>query len=283
MFPPQRPHAKLCWVDGDYRLQLQSVCINAGDPNYEPEQNETDLGGERRVALGLIDMGAYELPNALPVADAGPDQTVYAWIDGIAEVTLYGSGSYDSDGDELTYLWRCSIDGNEVEANTVNLAIELLAGQYTFELVVNDGFEDSEPDYVTINVIGPVKASMCIAPQIIFRRCQQRNIMAVLHLPARCGQVDNNVPLVLYPGQIEATRQFVFQAITGPWIYAFFDKDDILDAISSSSTTRIYVVGQLTTGQYFYGVDTPRIINPGWRPRKWGNTRDWFHNWKWHH
>jgi len=43
--------------------------------------------------------------NNIPVAIAGPNQTAYAWIDGIADVNLDGSGSYDDDGDPLTYLW----------------------------------------------------------------------------------------------------------------------------------------------------------------------------------
>jgi hypothetical protein len=37
-----------------------SLCINAGDPNYVPEPNETDLDGNPRVIAGRIDMGAYE-------------------------------------------------------------------------------------------------------------------------------------------------------------------------------------------------------------------------------
>jgi len=45
---------------GDYHLQSLSPCINAGDPNYVAEPNETDLDGRPRVIGGRIDMGAYE-------------------------------------------------------------------------------------------------------------------------------------------------------------------------------------------------------------------------------
>ncbi|MBA7602614.1 hypothetical protein ES703_09710 [subsurface metagenome] len=48
------------WVDGDYHLLQSSPCINAGDPNYVAESNETDLDGEPRAIAGRIDMGAYE-------------------------------------------------------------------------------------------------------------------------------------------------------------------------------------------------------------------------------
>lgn len=48
------------WVDGDYHLLLSSPCIDAGDPNYIAEPNQTDLNGRPRVIGGRIDMGAYE-------------------------------------------------------------------------------------------------------------------------------------------------------------------------------------------------------------------------------
>jgi hypothetical protein len=52
-----------CFADpcsGDYHLPLVSPCIDAGDPNYVAEPNETDLDGNPRVINGRIDMGAYE-------------------------------------------------------------------------------------------------------------------------------------------------------------------------------------------------------------------------------
>ena len=47
---------------GDYHLLPGSPCINAGDPDYEPEPGETDLDGRPRVIGGRIDMGAFEYP-----------------------------------------------------------------------------------------------------------------------------------------------------------------------------------------------------------------------------
>jgi len=48
------------WIDGDYHLRLDSPCVNAGDPNFVAEPNETDMDGELRVMLRRVDMGADE-------------------------------------------------------------------------------------------------------------------------------------------------------------------------------------------------------------------------------
>jgi len=95
------------WVDGDYHLLGGSPCIDTGDPCYVAEPNETDLDGNPRIVGIAVDMGAYEFFNTLPVADAGPDQIVECACNTNegTKVTLDGTGSYDSDGDLLTYTW----------------------------------------------------------------------------------------------------------------------------------------------------------------------------------
>ncbi len=54
------------WIDGDYHLLEGSPCIDAGDPNYVAEPNETDLDGKPRIIGGRIDMGAYEYSPPIP-------------------------------------------------------------------------------------------------------------------------------------------------------------------------------------------------------------------------
>ena len=54
------------WFDGDYHLLADSPCIDAGDPNYVAEPNETDLDGQPRVIGGRIDMGAFEYSPPIP-------------------------------------------------------------------------------------------------------------------------------------------------------------------------------------------------------------------------
>jgi len=61
---PSEPEDQI-WIEGDYHLQSNSPCIDAGDPSFTPGE-ETDMDGEPRVADGdgddeaIIDMGADE-------------------------------------------------------------------------------------------------------------------------------------------------------------------------------------------------------------------------------
>ena len=224
-------------------------------------------------------------PAAPPIANAGPNQVVYAWIDGIADVNLDGSGSYDADGDPLTYKWTWAIDANTYEANGVNPAIELSIGKHIISLIVNDGTFDSEPNEVVITVIAPFEGKLDITPDVLNCRSNQPNIMAMMRLPKGVtkDQIDTNQPFLLYPGEIEANSLLINpQACLGgrinqgTTILASFDKDKLMAAIDANGTFELVVVGQLKTGQYFYGTDDIRVICPG----NWPHHKPWC-NYKW--
>ena len=86
------------------------------------------------------------------VANAGPGQTVGAGV----TVTLDGSGSFDPDGDSLSYLWS-QTGGTAVtlSSSTVvrpTFTAPAAAGTLTFQLVVSDGTNSSSPADVTVTV-----------------------------------------------------------------------------------------------------------------------------------
>lgn len=96
-----------------------------------------------------------------PVANAGSAQTVKVGD----TVTLDGSGSYEPDNyfpvpsPGLTYRWT-QLEGPEAVSFSSATAVKptfvpATAGSYTFQLVVNDSVEDSEPSRVTITVQTP--------------------------------------------------------------------------------------------------------------------------------
>jgi len=184
------------WIEGDYHLLPDSLCIDAGDPNYIPEPNETDLDGNPRVSGDAIDMGAYET-------------------------------------------------------------------------IIHE-------------------ARLLILPRVVNRKSRQPRVMAWLRLPQGItkDQIDSDTPLVLYPGGIEAMRQFIIpnrrrgpqriypvrsrrltsnetkqKVSNGASIFAFFDKAELMDAVSDNGRVQLQILGHLRQpGQYFYGSDTIRII-----------------------
>lgn len=108
--------------------------------------------------------------NDAPTAHAGSDQHVFR---GDA-VNLDGGGSIDVDGDDLTYRWSLASvpAGSTAALSDPSMASPFIVpdidGNYTVQLIVNDGIVDSAPDTVSItanprivvvpNLVGLIRA-----------------------------------------------------------------------------------------------------------------------------
>ncbi|NIN34936.1 MAG: hypothetical protein GTO60_07485, partial [Gammaproteobacteria bacterium] len=138
-------------ADG-FHLTLGSPCINAADPNVS-STIETDIDGQARVQFGGSDIGADEYLYAGPVADAGTDISRRD----LKDVTLDGTGSWDPWGQELQYTWY-QIEGPSVILEQSDTCFPYFkpteSNIYSFELMVNNGSADSEPDIVRVMVGG---------------------------------------------------------------------------------------------------------------------------------
>lgn len=91
--------------------------------------------------------------NSQPVADAGHAQTQPVG----SPVTLDGSASHDADGDPLSFNWTIIAKPEASQAQLANpTAVNPSftpdkAGSYTVQLIVNDGYRDSEPAQVLLS------------------------------------------------------------------------------------------------------------------------------------
>jgi len=116
--------------------------------------------GSEDSDLSYVTITAYERngQNAPPVADAGPNQRVLTGT----SVILDGSGSYDANGDPLTYTWTIlsSPDGrlpkfSNLHADRPTFTAEV-SGSYVFTLRVSDGTAQSDLSYVVISAVNPL-------------------------------------------------------------------------------------------------------------------------------
>ena len=123
-----------------------------------------DIHGDYSIQLIVTDsLGTPSSPaivhvtsnNVVPVANAGMSQSgVVGQI-----VTLNGSGSSDADGDPLTYKWSLTSVPSGSQAVITNPTAQIAsfvadrAGTFIAQLIVNDGFVDSLPATVQIQVV----------------------------------------------------------------------------------------------------------------------------------
>ncbi len=132
------------------------------------------------AALGLVactgsDDTGVVIPNGIPVAEAGSDQAGPA--DSIVE--LDGRASFDPDGDTLAFHWDfdhvpegSTLGGTERAAGFSRNGsadagqttfIPDVQGTYVVSLVVNDGKDDSPPDFVVVTAEAPAGQPVAVA------------------------------------------------------------------------------------------------------------------------
>ena len=89
-----------------------------------------------------------DIPNHPPVAKAGGP---YSGL-GNELIVFNPSGSFDVDGDALTYKWTARDATGQISATFVGNSGFFLPGTYSLTLVVNDGTADSAPSGTTLSV-----------------------------------------------------------------------------------------------------------------------------------
>jgi len=132
-------------------------------PMTETPRLAVDLLGDYVIQLVVNDGAADSAPdtvmvsavNTRPVAQAGQD------VPGVAlgeRVELDGTGSWDDDGDPLSFAWSVTARPPDSAATLTDAATDApnitpdVAGDYLVQLIVHDGYMQSAPDSVRIAV-----------------------------------------------------------------------------------------------------------------------------------
>jgi len=144
-------------------ISVGNHTVGVDSTGYSPLSDQivnVTAGNTTQVNFELISPGITP-----PVADAGDDAktfiaTYYTNNGSIQDYTpheytytLDGSGSYDPDGDTITYSWL-QTGGPSITLSSSSAAkptfTPVTDGTYTFRLIVRDGVNNSSPDYVSI-------------------------------------------------------------------------------------------------------------------------------------
>ncbi|HEY9422978.1 MAG TPA: PKD domain-containing protein, partial [Thermoanaerobaculia bacterium] len=150
-----RPEGSVAALDTPNSPRPSLVPDRSG--SYSIELVVTDARGLRSVADEVL----VSTGNVPPVAIAGPDQAIV--LVGTT-VQLDGSGSYDADGDPLTYEWMFLTrpEGSLAELGDSSAPdptfVPDVYGDYVLRLVVTDIFGAANEDLVTVsfNNVAPI-------------------------------------------------------------------------------------------------------------------------------
>ena len=126
--------------------------------------------------------------NTLPVANAGPNQATAIGT----TVALDGGASFDADSDPLSYSWTFS--SKPAGSSSALLAATSrtptffadVAGSYVVQLIVNDGFGNSDPKTVTITA---ATKNIILTPNPLNLSNAPGTLLVGLTTPAEAGGV----------------------------------------------------------------------------------------------
>lgn len=219
--------------EGDYQLsyrwdiQQHPVGSNAVivTPDLVVAEFIPDLVGDYVIALTVTDsQGAYTQDrvlvttwNAGPTADAGLDIPV---VEIGSVVTLNGSGSYDPDGDPLTYQWEWvsrPAGSAAVLLDEVSSTPQFVAdvhGDYVVSLVVTDSYgAGSDRDTVAVSFVNVAPVVVANGPQEIVE--QDTVTVTALATDANFDPVVFCWRLVSRPASSAATLQYTCYEASG--------------------------------------------------------------------
>jgi hypothetical protein len=141
---------------GNGNSQSGESSDSGNEEEESPSEDDSDPDNDTITGSGQ-NTNATENNNNEPIADAGTDLEVFQG----ENVELDGSDSYDTDGDEITYVWS-QLSGPQITLASSDSATPTFMSPdgdsdmtLAFELVVSDGMSTSQPSSVTVLVIAP--------------------------------------------------------------------------------------------------------------------------------
>ena len=215
---------------------------NLSNPTSDTPTFKADVQGDYIISLVVTDeFGAVSQPdtvtisfaNVKPIADAGGNQSVVVGN----TVTLDGSGSSDANNDPLSYQWSIvtrPAGSSATLSSSTSVQTSFTAdkpGDYIISLVVNDGFDNSDPNNVTvtatstsnqvIDVLNQIITTVNGLPAEVFKNLNMRNA-----LTNKINAVINLIEQGLYIDALDKLQNDILQKTDGCATDGVPDKND---------------------------------------------------------
>jgi hypothetical protein len=214
-------------ASGANTATLNLTGLVAGQYTYQ--LTVTDNSGVSSSAQVKIRVAAA--PNVLPVANAGPNQTITAPA---STVNLNGSASYDPDGTIKSYSWVTVSGPGSITISNSNSATPsvsgLQAGQYTFALTVTDNSGATATDAVIITV----------------------NPKAIIPNQAPVANAGSNVTITVPPNTVTLNGTSSFDPDGTITVYSWTQISGPSTSVITGANTSTATASQLVVGQYVF-------------------------------
>jgi hypothetical protein len=170
-----------------------TVGIDSTDLAHGVHESILHFAANNDPYLATADVPVTLTVNYKPVAEAGAPQVLECTGNNGANATLDGTGSSDQDLDPLTWSWSAPgvAFGDPTSATPTGF---FPLGATTATLVVNDGYEDSDPDTVDVTIADTVPPTIA-CPESATVECQSSLQSIVTIAPATAGDVCGGVTI----------------------------------------------------------------------------------------
>ena len=191
--------------------------------------------------------------NNISIVDTLPKEVSFITADGDGTFGQYDSITH-------TYKWSYSSLPPGFAGDCLTLMVQVKEGTAPDKIITNFVTIDSDetgPTTVIVDVVTnkrPLEAALSILPNMLRRNGSYESILAIVELPQGIGKQNiKDEPLILNPGNIEASSQLVLGTSDRAEVRAWFDTAQLMDAVPGYGEVKVKVVGKLKSGQTFSG------------------------------
>ena len=257
-------------IDSDETTESSSsvdVIVAGEGPVNRFNLTKTVVGNYEKVGIGeevtyciCFDGNDISQPvTNVSVVDILPQDVSFVKADGDGII-----GKYDEKTHIYTWSYPFISPGEFVKLEiTAKVNQDTVSGK-TLTNLATISSDLTPPVMASVDIItdegGWKVESLEIIPSTIRRDSTLSNIIAVLQFSEGISKSDiANEPVVLFPGNVKANQQIVTETDGKIQVVAVFDKNEVMDAIPVYGKVDVEIVGNLTTGQSFYGQATITI------------------------